>query len=178
MSEPIYMYGRSADDRNNRAFQNFTNMVLKDGMPRGRMFDFGELNRVVLREHRKRGVPLMSKRILLRDNTILKYITHDKDGKVPSNKYHLIDKLIKKPTHIYVDVGNDGANDTRKRSKNNGFIIVYTMRYSSGKILKAIIETNYNKRGMQNTLKSFGIVAKEELNVIRKDGKRQYRKIK
>ena len=178
MGESIHMFGRSAADRNSRAFQNFANEVLKDGLPRGRMFDFGNLNRVVLREHKKRGIPLNSEKILLRDNSVLKYISHGKEGKLPPNEYYKLDKLIKKPTHIYVDRSNDGVNDTKKRNKKDGFIIVYTTRYSSGKILKSVIETNYNDKRMKNRLKSVGIVSKDEMSVLNKDKKHQYKKIK
>jgi hypothetical protein len=177
MGESVYIFGRGATERGNRAFQNFANQVLSDGKERGRMFDFGNLNRVVEREHRKKGISLQSKQILLRDSTVLKYISHGKEGKLPTNEYYKLDKLIRKPTHIYVDEGN-GGNREQKKKNGKGFLFVYTTRYSSGKVLKAVIQTNYGKRGMKNTLKSIGIVDKKKMDAEDENGKRQYRKIK
>ena len=144
--------------------------VKKDGKARGEKYNFGKINRVVEREMRKKDIPLKSTNVVMRDDTILKYEDHPKAAKgavLPPNKYYLLDKLVRKPTHIYVD--------TTKGKP----MFVYTTRYSSGKVIKAIIEVNYKANKMTyNSLKSVGIVDKDKMNSTLSNGKRQYKKIK
>ena len=173
----MVIYGKGAN-REIRSLQNFAAEIRRDGKPRGRKFSFGKINRVVERELKKRNIPLKSKDLLMRDDTILKYENHPKIAKgaaLPQSKYYLLDKLTKKPTHIYVDTTSDKP------------IFIYTTRFSKGGIIiKAVIEVNYEANKMiYNSLKSIGIQDKTKMDrtkVVIKNGKkvkeRIYKKIK
>lgn len=170
------IHGKGTDS-NIRSLQNFAAKIIRDGKARGAKFNFGNINRVVEREMKKHGLSLKTKSVMMRDDTILKYENHPKAAKgavLPANKYYMLDKLTRKPTHVYVD-----TTATKP-------IFIYTTRFSSGKVLKAVIETNYKANKMTyNSLKSIGIIDKTKMdrkkNVTRNGKKVKvpvYKKIK
>ena len=82
------IYGKGTDS-NIRSLQNFAAKVKKDNKARGEKYNFGKINRVVEREMRKKGIPLKTTNVVMRDDTILKYEDHPKAAKgevLPPNK--------------------------------------------------------------------------------------------
>ena len=154
MGEPVYIYGMTLG-RADPSFQYFVKNTLSDGKPRGNAYYVGKADRVIARDMRKKGLVLLSDKVIIKDNTVLKYISHAKNGKgaaLSFREYWKLPKLVKSPTHIYIDT----------HQKN--LVYVITTRYSSGKVLKAVIHPNYSKKGEGFTvLKSIGIVNKTNM---------------
>lgn len=164
MGESIFVYG-VAQGREEQSFLHYVKNTILSGKPKGKAYYVWNADRVIARDMRKKGMSLLSNRVIMRDETVLKYISHGKTKKgaaLSFREYWKIPKLVKSPTHVYED------------KKQKQLVYVVTERYSSGKVLKAVIHPNYTKKGRTYTvLKSIGIVDKQ--NMTKND---QYRKIK
>ena len=66
---------------------------------------------------------------------------------VASDKYWMVEKTLRNPTHIFEDTGQ------------NYLVYVNTRAYSRGRALKVIVHPNYKTKGRTiNYLKSIGVV--------------------
>lgn len=152
------------DNKRTGGLQGFANNVLNDGKSRGRSYELSKIDRTVKRDMNKKGISLETDIVTIKDNTVLKYVSHPKRAKgaaIDLNKFWMVEKAVTKPNHIYED------------TKQNQLVYVYSSRYTKGKTLKVVIQPNYKEKGkVYNILKSIGVVAKEDMNGA------QYRKIK
>lgn len=165
MGEGIYLFGIRARTKGVRTLQSFVNMVLADGLERGRQFQIGFLNRKIVNDLKAHGVGLKSNLVVMTDKTVIKYLQHGKQRKgavIDFGRFHAAERAIKHPTGIY-------------RDKTRGILVyVYHAKgYAKGKSLKIVVEPNYKlKRGYVNRLKSIGVVDTKTMRG------RQYEKIK
>lgn len=147
------------------AVQAFADMVLADPKPRGRIQPIGKIHKAVVKDMRDRGVALKSDRVVINDETIIKYINHPKEKKgavLDSRDYWRVERTVNRPRHIYVD----------KQQKE--LIYAYSSKPADKNVLKVVIHPNYYRNSRYyNLLKSIGIVPKRSLN-----NKSKYEKIK
>ena len=130
--------------------QAFADAVLADGMKRGRELVVGSISKEVIMDLQQKGVTLETTEVTIDDAVIVKYIKHVKNQKgavVASNKYLMVEKTLRNPTHIFEDTGQ------------NYLVYVNTRAYSRGRALKVIVHPNYKTKGRTiNYLKSIGVV--------------------
>lgn len=152
------------------SLQNFTNIVLADGLKRGRTYSFGNISRRIVKDLTQYGISLKSHEVVIEDKTILKYVTHPKNEKGAAVSFTKMDKAeraITHPKHIYQDV------------KHGKLIYIQARGYRPEQYVKTVIHVN-RKIGKKyvNVVKSMGIVNKYNLRDKDKDGKPLYRQIK
>ena len=144
--------------------QAFADAVLADGMKRGRELVVGSISKEVVMDLQQKGITLETTEVTIDDAVIVKYIKHVKNQKgavVASDKYWMVEKTLRNPTHIYEDIGQ------------NFLVYVNTRAYSRGRALKVVIHPNFKTKGRTlNYLKSIGIVRTINMNEL------QFRKIK
>ena len=144
--------------------QAFADAVLADGMKRGRELVVGKISNDVVMDLQQKGVLLETTDVIIDDAVIVKYIKHVKSQKgavVAPDKYWLVEKTLKSPTHIYEDTGQ------------NYLVYLNTRSYIRGRTLKVVVHPNYKTKGRTlNYLKSIGVIYTEDML-----GK-QFRKIK
>lgn len=130
--------------------QAFADAVLADGMKRGRELVVGSIGKEVVMDLQQKGITLETTEVTIDDAVIVKYIKHVKNQKgtvVASDKYWMVEKTLRNPTHIYEDTGQ------------NYLVYVNTRAYSRGRALKVIVHPNYKSKGRTiNYLKSIGVV--------------------
>ena len=124
----------------------------------------GTIRGEVIADLRTKGITLETTDVIIDDAIIVKYIKHVKSQKgatVAPNKYWLVEKTLRNPTHIYEDTGQ------------NCIVYVNTRAYGKGRALKVIVHPNYKYKGKTfNYLKSIGVIYNEDMKG------RQFRKIK
>ena len=144
--------------------QAFADAVLSDGMKRGRELVVGSISKEVIMDLQQKGVTLETTEVTIDDAVIVKYIKHVKNQKgavVASDKYWMVEKTLRNPTHVYEDIGQ------------KYLVYVNTRAYSRGRALKVVIQPNFKTKGRTlNYLKSIGIVRTINMN------EQQFRKIK
>lgn len=144
--------------------QAFADMVLADGKKRGREIIVGTINDDVVADLQQKGVTLETTDIIINDAVIVKYIKHVKNQKgaaVAPDRYWLVEKTLRNPTHIYED------------TEQKYLVYVNTRAYGRGKVLKDIVHPNFTiKDRTFNYLKSIGVVRIENMKEL------QFRKIK
>lgn len=165
MGEGILLYGLNGNKRRyTRDLQTFADKVLKTGKSKGSIYKFGNINRAVVRYMQKQGLKLESQLTVILDKTILKYKNHPKrkKGAVVSFKcFVMVEAAVKRPMNVYID------------TKRNRLVFVSSVKYSSRKVLKVVVEPNYKIKGKKyNVVTSIGVVPKENM------GNPQYHKIK
>lgn len=153
MGEPILMYGVPTGRGGYEHLERFANMVLRDGYKRGRYFRISNIDPFIRRHLEKNGVSLKGgNEVTISDKVIMKYPNHPKNSKnaAPKSKdYRMVALAVKKPTHIYLD------------TNRNTLIYVLTHRYSKKRVIKIVIEPNYErKKKYTNAITSIGIVHK------------------
>ena len=130
--------------------QTFADAVLADGMKKGRELVVGSISKEVVLDLQLKGITLETTEVTIDDAIIVKYIKHVKNQKgavVASNKYWMVEKTLRNPTHIFEDTGQ------------NYLVYVNTRAYSRGRALKVIVHLNYKTKGRTiNYLKSIGVV--------------------
>ena len=130
--------------------QAFADAVLADGMKRGRELVVGSISKEVVMDLQQKGITLETTEVTIDDAVIVKYIKHVKNQKgavVASDKYWMVEKTLRNPTHIYEDTGQ------------SYLVYVNTRAYSRGRALKVIVHPNYKSKGRTiNYLKSIGVV--------------------
>jgi hypothetical protein len=133
-------------------------------MKRGRELVVGSISKEVVMDLQQKGIILETTEVTINDAVIVKYIKHVKNQKgavVASDKYWMVEKTLRNPTHIYEDIGQ------------NFLVYVNTRAYSRGRALKVVIHPNFKTKGRTlNYLKSIGIVRTINMNEL------QFRKIK
>ena len=144
--------------------QAFANVVLADGKKRGRELIVGAISEDVVADLQQKGITLETTNVIIDDAVIVKYIHHVKNQKgatVAQDRYWLVEKTLRSPSHIYEDTGQ------------KYLVYVNTRIYGKGRALKIVVHPNYNNKDRKiNYLKSIGVIYTEDMN-----GK-QYRKIK
>ena len=144
--------------------QSFATTVLADGKKRGRELVVGSISKEVVIDLYQKGVTLETTDVIIDDAVIVKYIKHVKNQKgavVDPDKYWIVEKTIRNPTHIYED------------TKQKYLVYVNTRAYGRSRMLKVIVHPNFKTKGRTfNYLKSIGVISIEDMI-----GK-QYRKIK
>ena len=144
--------------------QAFADAVLSDGMKRGRELVVGSISQEIVLDLQQRGIVLETTEVTIDDAVIVKYIKHVKNQKgaaVASNRYWMVEKTLRNPTHVYEDIGQ------------KYLVYVNTRAYSRGRALKVVIQPNFKTKGRTlNYLKSIGIVRTINMN------EQQFRKIK
>lgn len=147
--------------------RKFAESVLKDGYKRGRTLTIGNLSHFLGKGATSKRGFARNEPIVIDDDVILKYIYHPKAKKgavVPVDKMNLLVKAVQRPKHIYIDKG--------PKNKDH-LVFVGTIPTMKDKVIKAVIQTRYDKYGKTfHYVKSFGVVKKIDMN-----GK-QYKKIK
>ena len=144
--------------------QAFADAVLADGMKKGRELVVGSISQEVVLDLQQKGVILETTEVTIDDAIIVKYIKHVKNQKgavISSDRYWMVEKTLRNPTHIYEDMGQ------------NYLVYVNTRAYHKGRALKVVVHPNYKAKGLTlNYLKSIGIVRTINMN------EQQFRKIK
>lgn len=144
--------------------QAFANAVLADGMKKGRELVVGSISKEVVMDLQQKGITLETKDVTIDDTVIVKYIKHVKNQKgavVASDRYWMVEKTLRNPTHIFEDTGQ------------NYIVYVNTRAYSRGRALKVVVHPNYKSKGRTlNYLKSIGVIYTVDMKG------RQFRKIK
>ena len=144
--------------------QAFANAVLADGKKRGRELVVGSISKEVAIDLNQKGVTLETTDVIIDDAVIVKYIKHVKNKKgavVDPDKYWIVEKTIRNPTHIYED------------TEQKYLVYVNTRAYGRSRMLKVIVHPNFKTKGRTfNYLKSVGVISVEDM------AGKQYRKIK
>lgn len=144
--------------------QEFAADILAFGRGDGRVCRIGRINALVEGDLGKKDILLASKEIIVTQRQVFKYKNHPKAAKganLPLDEYTLIEHTVEAPTRIY--------EDTSKKT----LAYVFTTPYSQRKVLKVVVQPNFNRHGIVcNLAKSWGIVDKNDML-----GK-QYRSIK
>ena len=144
--------------------QAFADAVLADGRKRGRELVVGSISKEVIIDLNQKGVTLETTDVIIDDAVIVKYIKHVKNLKgavVDPDRYWMVEKTLRNPTHIYEDL------------EQKYLVYVNTRAYGRRRTLKVIVHPNYKTKGRTfNYLKSIGVISIEDMS-----GK-QYRKIK
>ena len=144
--------------------QRFADMVLADGMKRGRELVVGTISTEVVQDLNSKGIELETTEVIVDDATIVKYIKHvkrEKGATVASGRYWMVEKTLKCPAHIYEDM------------EQKYLVYINTRAYAREKVLKVIVHPNYKSKGRKiNLLKSIGVVESTKMDSP------QYRKIK
>ena len=144
--------------------QAFANTVLSDGKKRGRELVVGSISKEVVIDLNQKGVTLETTDVIIDDAVIVKYIKHVKNKKgavVDPDKYWIVEKTIRNPTHIYED------------TEQKYLVYVNTRAYGRSRMLKVIVHPNFKTKGRTfNYLKSVGVISVEDM------AGKQYRKIK
>ena len=113
----------------------------------------------------QKGVTLETTDVIIDDAVIVKYIKHVKNQKgatVDINKYWMVEKTLRTPTAIY------------EHTIGKYLVYISTRSYSSRKVLKIIVQPNYERKGrLFNYLKSIGVVNEDNMA-----DQSNYRKIK
>lgn len=144
--------------------QEFADLVIADGFSRGRKLSVGTISDSIVSDLKNKGITLQSQDVIITDSVIIKYNKHVKAKKgatIDSDKYRLVEKTVKKPSHIYEDTAQ------------KYLVYVNTRLYSKGRLLKVVIHPNYSSKGeVINLIKSIGVVDKDKMKSP------QYTKIK
>ena len=144
--------------------QAFADTVLADGKKRGRELVVGTISHDVVMDLQQKGITLETTDVIIDDGVIVKYINHVKNQKgatVDINKYWLVEKTLRNPTHIYEDI------------EQKYLVYLNTRAYSRRKVVKVVIHPNFKKNGRTyNMLKSIGVVEATKMDSP------QYRQIK
>ena len=124
----------------------------------------GSISQEIVLDLQQRGIVLETTEVTIDDAVIVKYIKHVKNQKgaaVASNRYWMVEKTLRNPTHVYEDIGQK-------------YLVYVNIRaYSRGRALKVVIQPNFKTKGRTlNYLKSIGIVRTINMN------EQQFRKIK
>lgn len=147
------------------SLQQFADAVIKAGKPTGQVKQIGRIDETIKEDMAKKGVAIETETIVIPDSKILRYLSHPKANKgatIDIQRYGEIEATINAPEHIYEDI-------IRKE-----LVYVYTSPYEAGKVLKVIVQPNYNFKGVKTNLaKSWGIVDRANM-----EDTNQYRKIK
>ena len=145
--------------------QAFADAVLADGKKRGRELVVGSISNDVVMDLQQKGVTLETTDVIIDDAVIVKYIKHVKNQKgatVDINKYWMVEKTLRTPTAIY------------EHTIGKYLVYISTRSYSSRKVLKIIVQPNYERKGrLFNYLKSIGVVNEDNMA-----DQSNYRKIK
>lgn len=164
MGEGILIYGLNNRRRYTKDLQSFADKVLKGGRPKGSLYKFGNINRSVERYMHEQKLSLETRTTIITDKTILKYKNHPKRKKgavVDFKRFVMVEAAVKKPKNVYID------------TNRNRLVFVSSVKYSSRKVLKVVVEPNQNVKGKKyNVVTSIGVVNKENM------GNSQYLKIK
>ena len=138
--------------------QAFANAVLADGMKKGRELVVGSISKEVVMDLQQKGITLETKDVTIDDAVIVK---NQKGAVVASDRYWMVEKTLRNPTHIFEDTGQ------------NYIVYVNTRAYSRGRALKVVVHPNYKSKGRTlNYLKSIGVIYTVDMKG------RQFRKIK
>lgn len=165
MGEGILIYGIGGGKRRyTKNLQSFSDRVLARGKSNGSLYIFGKTNKAYLSDLVRRGVRLKSDNAAITDKTILKYRNHPKKSKgatIDTKRFKMVEAAVKHPKNVYID------------THRNRLVYVSSIKYSSTKVLKIVIEPN-QKIGKRyyNQVTSIGVVNKLDMR-----GK-QYVKIK
>lgn len=163
-------YVRKAPQPKQGSLQFFTDVVLDDGMARGRSYKMGQIDQLVVDDLEKNGITPFTTDVTLMDDTIIKYVNHTKRKKgaaIDFAKMNKVEEAINHPKHIYQDV------------KHGTLIYVFANDYEAKRYVKAIVHINFNYKGKSiNKLKSIGIVDKDKMGMTDAQGRPIYRKIK
>ena len=156
MGEGIFIYGIGGSKRRyTRDLQAFSDAVLARGKSNGSFYVFGKTNKAYLSNLVKRGVRLKSDNAAITDKAILKYKNHPKRKKgavVNFKRFRMVESAVKHPKNVYLD------------THRNRLVYVSSVKYSSSKVLKVVIEPN-QKIGKKyyNQIKSIGVVDKTKM---------------
>lgn len=145
--------------------QAFADAVLADGKKRGRELVVGTISNDVVLDLQQKGVTLETTDVIIDDAVIVKYVKHvkiQKGATVDNKKYWLVEKTLRNPTAIY------------EHTIGKYLVYISTRSYSSRKVLKIIVQPNYQRKSrVFNYLKSIGVVNEDNMA-----DQSNYRKIK
>lgn len=144
--------------------QAFADAVLADGKKRGRELVVGTISNDVVMDLQQKGMILETTDVTIDDAVIVKYIKDVKKQKgatVANNRYWLVEKTLRNPTHIYED------------TEQKYLVYLNTRAYAKKKVIKVVIHPNFKSNGRTyNLLKSIGVVETTKMESP------QYRQIK
>lgn len=169
MAEGVLLYGMNPARRRQEVVQRFVNDVLADGKSRGRAMQVSTLPPSLYRHLKKMGI-VKTDHIFLPDNTILKYRNHEKSKKgapLPYSEFWKVVNISNSPSAAYID------------THRNTLVFALTSRHHKGKVIKIIIEPNYNFKGrIANVITSIGVVQRVNMKQKKNDGSIMYQKLK
>ena len=119
------------------------------------MVNLGEIHPAIIRDLIRKNILLKDTRVVVDQHSATKYFTHPKSKKgslLPVNEYGALEKAVKQPERIYED------------ATQGDLVYIYTYPYVRGKLVKLVVQPNYQKNGrVYNNAKSWGIIQEGNL---------------
>ena len=122
----------------------------------GTVVKLGDIHPAIICELAKINILLEDTRVIIDQRSATKYFTHPKSKKgalLPIDEYELLEKAVVNPFKLYED------------ATQGDLVYIYSYPYTSGKLVKLVVQPNYQKNGRTyNNAKSWGIIQEGNLN--------------